>query len=201
MANLSLVRSKKDLIIALIPEAADAVEPHGPRHVSNAYVDLLIADVVKELSSGIANRALSKKVLETSKKMATQASSAMLASWEPGDDLCPPWPFPWPGPWPLARQDPEPEPWKPVNAAEQIEIGHLLTHMAGLTTSKEFNRSFKSLATEVARNAAGSLVADFERCGTVPRRPIPRPKGSRARLSSPRLTTKVARGMTPASIG
>src|SRR5215204_4405727 len=99
MANLSLVRSKKDLIIALIPEAADAVEPHGPRCVSNAYVDQLIADVVKELSSGITNRALSKKVLETSKKMAAQASSAMVASWEPGDDICPPWPFPWPGPW------------------------------------------------------------------------------------------------------
>jgi len=202
MANLSLVRSKKDLIIALIPEAADAVFPHGPRGVTNAYVDLLIADVVKEISSGISTRALGKKVLEASKDMATQASRAMVASWEPGDDICPPWPFPWPGPGPLARQEPDPDPWKTINAAEQIEIGHILTHLAGLTTSKEFNRTLKSLATDVARGVASTLVDEFERCGTVPRKPIPRPKGPRARITKARPAIRItARGMTPASIG
>ena len=100
MPNLSLVKSKKDLIIALIPEAADGVNPHGPRYLKNSFIDLLIADVVKEVSAGISTKALAKKALETSKKMATQASTAMSASWEPGDDICPPWPFPWPWPGP-----------------------------------------------------------------------------------------------------
>lgn len=177
MPNLSLVKSKKDLIIALIPEAADGVNPHGPRYLKNSFIDLLIADVVKEVSAGISTKAVAKKALETSKKMATQASTAMSASWEPGDDICPPWPFPWPwpGPW-TTRREPDPTPWKAINAAEQIELAYVLTQLSGMTTSKEFNQTLKALAVDVARGVAGSMVDEFEKCGTVPRKPIPRLK-------------------------
>jgi hypothetical protein len=193
MANLSHIRSKQDLIVALIPQAADAVHPHGPRGVTNAFVDLLIADVIKEISTGLAEASLKERAFGVSKKMASQASESLVASWEPGDDICPPWKIRWPGPrpgrfdpypnpWKLMAVEvfgPQPEPWKPVGAAVQIELAHALTQLAGLTTSKEFNVQLKSLATEVARGVASRLADDFERCGTVPRKPLPRPPGPR----------------------
>jgi hypothetical protein len=192
MANLSLVRSKRDLIVALIPQAADAVHPHGPRIVTNDYLNLLIADVTKEVSAGLTDRSLQKRTLDLSKKMAAQASGSMVASWEPGDDLCPPWPIPWP----LGNLGPSPEPWKSVNAAEQIELAHTLTQLAGLTTSREFNTQLKALATDIAGVAAGRLSDEFERCGTVPRKPIPRPRGGRATNSGLTMATMRRRATT-----
>jgi hypothetical protein len=59
-------------------------------------------------------------------------------------------------------------------------LAHLLTHLSGLTISKEFNADLKSLATELVRGVAGKLADDFEQCGTVPRKPFPKPKGAHA---------------------
>ena len=139
----------------------------------------MVADVVKTISAVVKDQKLGKKVHELSLEMAKQATGGIVATWEPGDDICPPWPWPWPGPNPWARfneiNEPEPTPWKPVGAAEQIELAHILTNLAGLTTSKEFNRSLKAIGTDIARGVANSLVDDFERCGTVPRKPFPKP--------------------------
>jgi hypothetical protein len=172
--NLQLIRSKADFIGTLNPKAWDAVHPHIQFRFSNAHVELMVADVVKHVGATLADKALSKKTAELSKQMAGQASSAMSASWEPGDDICPPWPWPWPGPWPWSVvTGPTPEPWKAVTSAEQIELAHVLVHLSGLTTSADFNTALKSLATSIAKGAASQLADDFERCGTVPRKPFP----------------------------
>jgi hypothetical protein len=183
--NISLIHSKADFIGMLNPKAWDAVHPHTPFVFSNAFVELLVADVVKQIAAGVADRKLGKKTLELSQRMAAQATSSIASSWEPGDEICPPWPWPWPGPWPWEpnpqpwRQfDPSPQPWKPISSAVQIELAHVLTRLSGLTISKEFNAELKSLATEVVRGVAGKLADDFEQCGTVPRKPFPKPKGS-----------------------
>jgi hypothetical protein len=91
---------------------------------------------------------------------------------------------------------PRPEPWKSVSAAEQIELAHTLTQLAGLTTSKEFNTLFKALATDIAGSAAGRLSDEFERCGTVPRKPIPRPRGGRASNGGLAMATTRRRATT-----
>ena len=62
---------------------------------------------------------------------------------------------------------PLPDPWKRIRSAEQVEIAHVLARLSGFTMSKEFDADLKSLATEIARGAAGKLAADFEDCGTV----------------------------------
>jgi hypothetical protein len=139
-----------------------------------------VADVVKHIGAKLADRALAANAMALSKAMAKQAASSMVGSWEPGDDICPPWRWPRPGPWPwlqIVDANPIPEPWVPVAAGDQIELANLLTHVAGMTTSAEFNQQLKGLATNVARSVASRLVEDFERCGTVPRKPRP-PKRS-----------------------
>jgi len=181
--NLSTIHSKADFIVMLNAGASDAVHPHEPFVFSNAFVELLVADVVKNIAPALADKALGKKSLELSQRMAGQASKLITESWEPGDEICPPWPWPGPRPWGPHPQtwrqfaNPEPSPWKPIRSAEQIELAYVLTRLSGLTMSKEFNADLKSLATEVARGAAGKLAADFEDCGTVPRKPFPKPKG------------------------
>lgn len=181
MSKFSRIRSKAALIGSINPAAWDAIIPHSHFPFANAHFELMVADVVKTISSVVKDQKLGKKVLELSLEMAKQATGAMVATWEPGDDICPPWPWPWPGPNPWTRidenLDPEPVPWKPVIAAEQIELGHILTNLAGLTTSKDFNRSLKAIGTEIAKGAASSLVDEFERCGTVPRKPFPKRGG------------------------
>jgi hypothetical protein len=184
MSNLSTIRSKADFIGMLNPKAWDAVHPHTPFVFSDAFVELMVADVLKDVATAIGDRTLGKKALQHSQRMAAQATSSMAASWEPGDEICPPWPWPGPGPrpWEMSQlqQGPTPNPWKPISSAEQIELAHLLTHLSGLTISKEFNADLKSLATELVRGMAGKLADDFEQCGTVPRKPFPKPKGAHA---------------------
>lgn len=174
MANLSHIRSKAQLIGTLNPKAWDAVKPHVPFVFSNAFVELMVADAVKSVAGAIANKAMAKEVLETSRTMAQTASAAMSAAWEPGDEICPPWPWPWPRPWPwVEKADPEPVPWKEIAAAEQLELAYILTQLSGLTTSKEFNKTLKGLGTKLAGVAVGTMLDEFEKCGTVPRKPFP----------------------------
>lgn len=133
------------------------------------YGELALADAVKQLSRVVADKKLSGKILELSKKMAKESAGGMINGWEDGDDICPPW---WPFPFPPVP-GPGPFPWKELVSAEQIQIANILTQISGLTMSKEFNNALKSAASEIVRGVSNKLVDDFERCGTVPR---PRPK-------------------------
>jgi hypothetical protein len=138
-------------------------------------VELLVADVVRSVAGGIANKAMAKEVMELSRGMAKQAGASLVASWEPGDELCPPWPWPWPGPWPwVTVVEPEPVPWKVISAAEQLELAYTLTKLAGLTVSKEVNVALKGAGVKLAGLAMGTMMEEFEKCGTVPRKPFPK---------------------------
>jgi len=172
MADLSHIRSKADFIGTLDPRAWDAVKPHIHFVFSNAHVELMVADVVKSVASSITDKAHSREVMNISKGMAKQASGSLVVSWEPGDELCPPWPFPHLSPG-IENFGPRPEPWQPVLAAEQVELAHILTRLSGQTTSKEFNVALKGAATKLAGIAVSTMLDEFERCGTVPRKPFP----------------------------
>lgn len=179
MTNLSSIRSKADFIGSLNPKAWDAVKPHIPFGFSNAHVELMVASVVKSVAVAIADKAIAAEVMQLSKSMANQSSAALAAAWEPGDDICPPWPwpFPWPGPWPwIDVAGPEPAPWTPIAAAEQVELAHILTRLSGLTTSKDVNKALKGAAVKLAGFASKTMLDEFDRCGTVPRKPFPRPR-------------------------
>jgi hypothetical protein len=175
MATLVGIKSKIHFLARLNPKIWDVI-PKQPFPFSNAHIDLMVADVVKNAATLVEDKKLAKELAALSKEMARGAGNAVVASWEPGDDICPPWPFPWPGPWWRQVEGPHPDPWKAVTGAEQIELAHALTQLAGLTTSKEFNTQLKAVATGMARGVASSLADEFERCGTVPRRPFPRPR-------------------------
>jgi hypothetical protein len=168
--------SKAQLIGQLNPAAWDALIPKSPFVFSNAHVDLLAADLVRQISTEIPDKDLSKKVFGLSAEMARSASSALASSWEPGDEICPrPFPFPFPHHFddlfaqPEARFGPSPEPWKSIPSAQMVQQAYLLTQTAALTSDATFSKSLIKMASAVAATAAQTLVDDIERCGTKPR--------------------------------
>lgn len=176
--NLSGTQSKVAFIEALIPQAVDALKPKFKFRFSDAFVELLVADVVKTVSAELTDRELGQKTLRLSRQMAETATRSMVSSWEL-DDICPPWPFPFPHGWRLDETvlNQTDGGFKPVGTAGQVELASVLTHLSGLTSSLEFNQSLKTLATSVVRGVSSQLTDDFERCGTRPRKPFPKPKG------------------------
>jgi hypothetical protein len=169
VVNLSRIRSKADLIGALNPKAIDGLKPHYQFVFSNAHVELMVADAVKSIAGAIADKGLAKEVMELSRTMAKSATSGIVSSWEPGDEICPPWPWPWP--W-FNVVEPDPSPLTQISAASQLELAHVLTQVSGLTTSKEFNAALKTSATKLAGVAVSTMLDEFEKCGTVPRKPF-----------------------------
>ncbi len=67
--NLSVTRSKADFIGLLNPKVWDAVYPHMPFVFSNAFVELLVVDVVNEVATAVADRTLRKKSLGLSQPL------------------------------------------------------------------------------------------------------------------------------------
>jgi hypothetical protein len=185
-----LPKNKAQFIGWLRPEAEDAINPHGPLAINDHLVELFVADAVKSVAAGIADKNLKKRGVALSSKIAAKATQGMLASWDDGGDICPPWPWPrkWPFPWPpknwMSDMTPIPDPWTSLNlnSVEQTELVATLVALSSLTMEKEFNTEMKGLATSMAQGISSQLADEVEKCGTVPRKPWgsgpgPRPKG------------------------
>ncbi len=170
--NISTIHSKAVFIATLVAKAWEAVGggPGGKIGITNAHLDLLVADVVKHIGASLIDRKIGKQVYTLSQEMAANAAQAMNASWE-WDDLCPPWP--WPPHVPDLFREPEPTPWTRVPSAEQVELGHLLIILSGLTTSKKFNVALKSLAAEIVTKAIITIEKDFSGSDIPPRKLLP----------------------------
>ena len=170
-------KNKAQLIGALNPKAWDALIPHGPIVINDYLVELCVADAVKSASAGIADKNLKKQGVALSGKIASRATQGMLASWEDGDDICPPWPWPkkWPFPFPpkdlMSSFTPIPDPWVPWKIAtlEQAELASTFIELSSLTMEKDFNTEIKGLAVSVAQGVSSQFADEVEKCGTVPR--------------------------------
>jgi hypothetical protein len=86
-------------------------------------------------------------------------------AWEPGDDICPPWPWwrrgsisfkPQPDPW---RGKPEPDPWRDLSASERVRAAGLIDALGLLqaynVAAKIGDASARSVATKALGKALG----------------------------------------------
>lgn len=164
-----MLKSNKRFINDWSATKASLIEHYFPNYEDlgwGHFSEVALAGTIGKFSSLITDKALSAKAFELSKQMAEVAVGGLISDWD-DDDLCPP---PRPHWWNFEKiSEPEPEPWKTINAAEQVEIAYILTKFSALTTSPKFNKALKSLATEIAGSVAGKLADEFERCGTPPR--------------------------------
>ena len=178
--RLIFISSLAQLIGQLNPAAWDAIHPHQPFTYSDAHIDLLAADLVRQISVALADKTLSHQVFSLSQQMARTATAALAATWdEPGDELCPSIPFPFPHGHSYYRElaavaSPPPEPWASIGSAEQVQLAYGLAQAASLTTDAVASKSLLRLATSVASAASRTLADDFERCGNRPRPKFPK---------------------------
>jgi hypothetical protein len=133
------------------------------------FSEVELAGAIGKFSALIADRTLSVKAFELSKQMAKTAAAGLIDGWDDDDGICPPPHPPW---WHFGTNlEPQPVPWKEINAAEQVQIAYLLTKFSALTTHAKFNAELKSIAAGIASSVAATLADDFEKCGTLPRPP------------------------------
>ena len=184
------LQSKIQYLGTLNPGAWDAIHPQSRFVFSEGYVNLLAADLVRQISAEFADESLRNQGFGLSQRMARAASTELGCNWEPGDEICPPlrWPQPLPHGLDWFRphgQRPQPDPWKTVPAAETVQLAYQLTQVAALTSDAEASRALLRLAAVIAGAASRLLVEDFEGCGTRPRAKFPRSGGVPVRTLSP----------------
>jgi len=81
----------------LPPEAYDFVFPHGPK-LSKPLIDIIAAQVIRDIAKQLPEQAKNfvKPLSIVGREMTQMGAEGLVAGWEEGDDLCPPFKFPFP---------------------------------------------------------------------------------------------------------
>lgn len=102
-----LVFKKVDILKRFHPEWVDGGPGQPGPVVSKALRDFLISGVIRDLAGLVGNAGVAREMHAVAQGMAKHAVGGLLAGWDDGDDLCPPWRWPFGGPKPR----PGPDPW------------------------------------------------------------------------------------------
>ena len=143
-----------------------------------AMADYAVAELVRGISQNVSNQEIGGRLLAVGKELAAQASVGMTASFDEGDDICPP--YYWNGPIPHHLGNilgPNPIPWfeRLGPAMNDVLAANALRQLASLTTSAKASGAIKELGESLIKGASSRLYDDY--CGTPvkPRIPSPRP--------------------------
>jgi hypothetical protein len=197
MNALSILEKAGSFRLIFDPSWVDGC-PGCPGPVFNeAIADYAIAGVLRDIAAVVKNSNISEPLRNIARKMVENSSKGLIAGWEDGDDICPPWRFPFPGPKPnpwRAAEGPRPNPWldfqkqfdtrnasletfSAVNIAsfspsmDTLMLAGAVKQLASLTTDDNFSSEIFSIGQQMVKE--GSARAYDEYCGTKPR---PRPK-------------------------
>ncbi len=143
-----------------------------------AIVDLVVAELLRDIGVNLQDRELAAKVHNIGKELVTGSSHGLTAGWEEGDDICPPFKV---GPRPhgdsVFLTGPQPEPWleHATPAMNDIVLAHALRELASLTSSEKAGNEIRQLGETIVKAASSKLFDEY--CGTrVKHGPVPVPK-------------------------
>jgi hypothetical protein len=147
-----------------------------------AMTDLVVAELLRDISVNLHDRALATNVHNIGKELVTSSSQGLTAGWEDGDDICPPWFKGGPRPHSegISLTSPHPEPWLAhvTPAMNDIVLAHALRELASLTSSEKASNGIRQLGETIIKAASSKLFDEY--CGTTvkPHVPVPRPKAA-----------------------
>jgi hypothetical protein len=165
--------------------------PHPMYRVSSAMYEMMLAQVLRSIAPLLQDRALGKQLHELGHTMVQHSSHGLVAGWEDGDDICPPWPWPWPPGWLGTVPD-----TAPALGGQGVDLRamSLLEDMSGavrdvvlatssraaarLTSDEKLSLALKVLGEQIVERAAGKGALFDDYCGT-PVKPRP-PRLARA---------------------
>jgi hypothetical protein len=142
-----------------------------------AMTDLVVAELLRDISGNLQDRELATKVHNIGKELVSGSSHGLAAGWEDGDDICPPW-FKG-GPRPHGEElvlGPRPEQWLEhvTPAMNDIVLAHALRELASLTSSEKASNGIKQAGETIVKGASSKLFDEY--CGTPVKRHVPAPK-------------------------
>jgi len=146
-----------------------------------AMNDLVVAELLRDISVRLTDREVATKLHNIGKELVTSSSHGLVAGWEDGDDICPPW-FKG-GPKPhneVFTLSPQPEPWLQhlTPAMNDVVLADALRELASLTSSEKASNGIKQLGETIVKAASTKLFDEY--CGTTVKVhvPVPRPKAT-----------------------
>ncbi len=173
----SLILAKVDYIHGLIdPDWVDGNPGQPGPLINEAIVDYMVAGMLREIAKSVSHKEIKQHIARLSKSMVERAAAGLVAGWEPGDDLCPPWPpIPIPIPWP----GPDPVPWWDTltGAMDDLVLAQGLRSLARLTSNKSFSADIAGLSESLVKESLGRAYDDF--CGTPVKPRIPKKRPGR----------------------
>ncbi len=187
----SLILQKIHFLHGVIdPDTVDG-NPGQPGPIyRTAIANYVVAEILRDIGKNLKDRALTTQIHSIAKELATESSKGLVAGWEEGDELCPPWdkfvpslhggpPPPGPDPWwqQLLQFSPQPQPWldHATPALNDIVLAIAIRQLASLTTSEKASSALKQVGETIVKGASSKLFDEY--CGTSvkPHVPIPRP--------------------------
>ncbi|MGZ4876840.1 MAG: hypothetical protein ACXVIO_01590 [Candidatus Angelobacter sp.] len=177
----SLILQKVSFLHGLIDPSWIDGNPGQPGPIfGTAITDLVVAELLRDISVNLHERDLATKVHNIGKELVTSSSQGLSAGWEDGDDICPPWFKGGPRPHTdgVSLTSPHPEPWLEhvTPAMNDTVLAHALRELASLTSSEKSSNGIRQVGESIVKAASSKLFDEY--CGTPVKIhvPVPKPK-------------------------
>jgi len=149
-----------------------------------SIADYIVAEILRDISMNLKDQTLAAKLHSIGKELVSEASQGLVAGWDDGDDICPPWFVHFKRPQPPNPPDPNPWPqfFEPAAswlqhvtpAMNDIVLATAIRQLASLTTSERASSAMKQIGETIVKGASGRLFDEY--CGTSVRPRLPGPK-------------------------
>src|SRR5437016_6403712 len=154
--GLNLILQKVSFLHGLInPDWVDG-NPGQPGPIfKTAIADYVVAGLLRDISRLLTDREAASNVRAIGRELAAGASSGLVASWEDGDDLCPPYPFPFPHPWQFVVT-PQQETLKVEHfgpAMTNIVLAYAMRQLASFTSNEKASAAIQQAGQSLVRGA------------------------------------------------
>lgn len=180
----SLILEKVNFLRGLLdPNTVDG-NPGQPGPIfSTAISNYVVAEILRDIGANLKDKTLATQIHTIGKELASESSKGLVAGWEDGDDICPPYlhfPIPKPGPGPdpwrqFLQFGTHSEPWldQATPAVHDVALAIAIRELASLTTNEKASAALKQVGETIVKGA-GTRIFD-EYCGTRVRPRIPAP--------------------------
>jgi hypothetical protein len=165
--SLSLILQKVAFLHATInPDWVDG-NPGQPGPIfRSAIADYVVAGLLRDISRLVTEKESAGTIRAIGRDLVAGASGGLVAGWEDGDDICPPYPFPFPHPWQFVftpqQEALRVEHFGPVMT--NIVLAYALRQLASLTSSERASAAIQQVGQSIVQGASSRLFDEY--CGT-----------------------------------
>ena len=190
MIGTTLILAKTSFLRGVLdPDTVDG-NPGQPGPIyRTATANYIVAEILRDIGQELSDGTLAAQIHGIGRELVAESSKGLVAGWEEGDGICPPWFNPLHGPrGGPTPPDPGPDPRfqlfetdrltlldQVTPALNDVILASAIRELASLTTHERTSVALKQLGETIVKNASNKLYEEY--CGTrvKPRVPAPVP--------------------------